>query len=890
MDPINVNLFKSAGFRRVKCSSCGNFFWTLGSDDICGDPPCAEYSFIGQKTMNKKYSLSEMREAFLSFLEKNGHTRVSRYPVVARWRDDIYYTIASIACFQPWVLNGSAEPPANPLAISQPCIRFTDIDNVGKTGRHLTLFEMMAHHVFNNKKKEIYFKDKTVELCHSFLTGTLKIDPKIIKYKESWWEGGGNAGQCLEVLIRGAEVATLVFMEFEGPVNGKYTPMSMKVVDTGYGLERLVWVSQGTPSAYDALFPEVVSFLRKSAGLVKVDERVLSEYSKVAGMMSIDTAKDLRALRASVAKRLGISSAELEAIIAPWEFLYSIADHTKTMAFMLSDGVVPSNVKEGYLARLVIRRALRAMKALGVSCSLEEIVALHIDSLKKDFPELSKNKESIFRILAVEEAKFRKTLEGGERLVSRLVDELKKKGAKSIPLSDLIELYDSQGLPPSEVREFAKGIEVDIPDDFYVQVAARHSKAAREEKSAEPKSRLDFKPTELLYYSSRESEFDAKVLGVVDSSVVLDRTLFYPEGGGQPSDLGILDGRKVLDVKKAGDVVLHKLDNVKDLGKKVHGSIDPARRTILTQMHSATHVINGAARKILGEHVWQAGAQKGVDKSRLDITHFEGIDAQTMGKIESLANKIVADNIPIEVTWLPRKDAEAKYGFRLYQGGAVPGRDIRVVKMGDFDVEACGGMQCSSTGEIGIIKLIKSERIQDGVVRITFAAGPSALSMISKQEALLHEASGVFSVQPEALPATAKRFFVEWTGQRKEIARLQDSLAELRGESLLSRAEHLDGFKLISQFYPSASFAELGRLADVLTEGERSVVLLGSVEGKLIGASSSGLDMAALFQGAAASLGGRSGGRPERAVMSIQPDKVEKAVSFCADLVRKKNK
>jgi len=890
MDPINIALFKSAGFRRVKCRSCSNFFWTLGPDDICGDPPCAEYSFIGEKTMNRKYTLSEMREAFLSFLEKNGHTRISRYPTVARWRDDIYYTIASIACFQPWVLNGSAEPPANPLAISQPCIRFTDIDNVGKTGRHLTLFEMMAHHAFNTKKQDVYFKDRTVELCHSFLTGTLKVDPKLVKYKESWWEGGGNAGQCLEVLIKGAEVATLVFMEFEGPVDGKYTPMPMKVVDTGYGLERLVWVSQGTPSAYDAIFPEVVPFLRKSAGLGKVDGHILSEYSKAAGMMSIDTAKDLRALRASVAKRLGISAAELDAIITPWEHLYSIADHAKTMAFMLSDGVVPSNVKEGYLARLVIRRALRAMKALGVSSSLEEIVSIHLDSLKKDFPELSQNSQSIFRILAVEQAKFKKTLEGGERLVSRLVDELKKKGAKSMPLSSLIELYDSQGLPPSEVREFAKGIEVDIPDDFYVQVAARHSKAAREGKASEQKPRLDFAPTELLYYSSRESEFDAKVLGVVGSSVVLDRTLFYPEGGGQPSDLGTLGGRKVLDVKKSGDVVLHTLDDANGLGKKAHGSIDPARRTILTQMHSATHVINGAARKVLGEHVWQAGAQKGVDRSRLDITHFEGIDAEAFRRIESLANNIVADNIPIEVSWLPRKDAEAKYGFRLYQGGAVPGRDIRIVKIGDFDVEACGGMQCSSTGEIGLIKLVKSERIQDGVVRITFAAGPSALSIISRQEAILFDASNVFSVQPEALPATAKRFFVEWGEQRKDIARLQDSLAELRSEELLTRAEHLSGFKLISHFYPSASFDELQKLADALTQSEKCVALLGSGGGKLLGASSSGLDIASLFQGASSSMGGKSGGRPGRAVMSLQPDKVEKAISLCAGLVRKKDK
>ncbi|MEK6838747.1 MAG: alanine--tRNA ligase-related protein, partial [Candidatus Thermoplasmatota archaeon] len=316
-----------------------------------------------------------------------GHTRVRRYPIVARWREDVFFTQASVYPFQPWVISGEASPPANPLAISQPCVRFTDIDNVGKTGQHFTLFEMLAHHVFNFPGRFVYFKDRTVELCHAFFTERLGTDPKIIRYKESLWQGGGNSGPCLEVVFGGAEAATLVFM-MNRDVNGHRVPMDTQVVDTGYGLERLVWLSQGTTSAYEAVFGDALAYLKRATGAKRVDDRVLREYSKVAGMTNIETMADIRAIRTRTAERVGIPVEELVAQIAPLEALYTICDHSRALMFILGDGVVPSNSREGYFARLLVRRGLRALRNLNIAYTMSDTISFLIDQYREDYPEL----------------------------------------------------------------------------------------------------------------------------------------------------------------------------------------------------------------------------------------------------------------------------------------------------------------------------------------------------------------------------------------------------------------------------------------------------------------------------------------------------------------------
>src|SRR5438046_3798762 len=573
-----VELFRKQGFTRQTCSKCGKFFWSLGHHETCGEAPCQEYDFIGNSPFKKKLTYRAMREDFLSFLEQNGHARVKRYPIVARWRDDVFFVQASVYPFQPWVISGQASPPANPLAISQPCVRFVDVDNVGKTGQHFTLFEMMAHHAFNFPDHPIYWKDHTVELCQLFLTERLGVDPTLVRYKEAWWEGGGNSGPCLEVVFGGAEAATLVFMQ-NRDVNGHRVPMDTTVVDTGYGLERLTWLSQATTSSYEAVFGDTLGYLKRATGAKRVDDRVLREYSKVAGMMKVESLADIREIRRKTAERVGITVEELVAQVSPLEALYIICDHARALIFLLGDGVVPSNAREGYFARLLVRRGLRALKDLNITYSLADTVSFMIDQIREDYPEFFFNKGDILKLLKVEETRYKETLEKGRVTVGKIAEELKAAG-KAFDVETLIELYDSHGLNPDVVRDFTD-VPVEIPADFYARVAARHERPIRVEPEKKIQVSKDLPPTKLrVYEDKRKRSFRAKVLAGEGEAVVLDQTYFYPEGGGQEADHGTIADREVYDVQKMGTSILHFIrgDATSLLKKRVACVIDGERR------------------------------------------------------------------------------------------------------------------------------------------------------------------------------------------------------------------------------------------------------------------------------------------------------------------------
>jgi len=849
---MKTRMFEEEGWIRKKCKVCGKPFWTLDPDrETCGDPPCDEYQFIGKPGIPRKYTLDEMREKFLRFFEKHEiypHGRVKRYPVLPRWRDDVLLVGASIMDFQPWVISGEADPPANPLVISQPSIRFTDIDNVGITGRHFTIFEMMAHHAFNYPGKPIYWMDETVELAFEFFTKELKMKPEDITFKENPWAGGGNAGPAFEVLYRGLEVATLVFMQYKkAPENApqdqvvvikgeKYIPMETKVVDTGYGLERLVWMSQGTPTAYDAVLGYVVEPLKKMAGIEKIDEKILMENSRLAGMFDIEDLGDLRYLREQVAKRVGITVEELEKAIRPYELIYAIADHTKALTFMLADGVVPSNVKAGYLARLLIRKSIRHLRELGLEVPLSEIVALHIKELHKTFPEFKEMEDIILEMIELEEKKYAETLRRGSDLVRREIAKLKKKGIKEIPVEKLVTFYESHGLTPEIVKEIAEkeGVKVNIPDNFYSMVAkeAERTKEEKGEELVDFELLKDLPDTRRLYYEDPfMKEFDAKVLRVIKDWVILDATAFYPEGGGQPYDTGVLivNGRevKVTNVQKVGKVIIHKVEDPGAFkeGMIVHGKIDWKRRIQHMRHHTGTHVLMGALVRVLGRHVWQAGSQLTTDWARLDISHYKRISEEELKEIEMLANRIVMEDRKVTWEWLPRTTAEQKYGFRLYQGGVVPGREIRVVKIEDWDVQACGGTHLPSTGLVGPIKILRTERIQDGVERIIFACGEAAIREWQKERDLLKKASNVLRVPPEKLPETAERFFNEWKEARKEVDKLKKELARLLVYELESKMQKIGSIEFIGEVV-EGSMEDLRELVEKLKKPKRVVVLI----------------------------------------------------------------
>jgi alanyl-tRNA synthetase len=891
----DLPFFHEKGFVRKLCPRCKTYFWTLDRDrETCGEATsegCATYTFLNDSPTKRGYSLREMRESFLSFFEKHGHARIRPYPVVARWREDLYLTHASIIDFQPYVTEGLAPPPANPLVISQPCIRLVDIDNTGPTfGRHLTIFEMGGAHAFNYPDKEVYWKDQTVRYQHQWVTKDLGVKSEEITYKEEVWSGGGNAGPCVESVIRGLEVDTLVFMQYK-VVNGRLVKLPIRTVDTGYGIDRYTWLSQGTPSGFHAIYGDLLKRIFKMAGMTRIDNDLLHRVGEASGIVDMDKTASRIDTRKKEAKLLGTNAKELDDFLVPIENVFAVADHTKCLSFILSEGVVASNIQEGYLARLVFRRVYRLLRILNISDKLYDIVDMQINMWSKDYPHLKEMRNEIMEMLSVEEAKFEDTIKRGEAMVGRISKDLKSKGREKIPKETLINLYDSHGLPPEIVKQAAEkeALTVEMPDNFYSLIAQRHMQASKKaEEETTPEKWLEDAASELpetkqLYYDDQYmKEFNAEVLKVLDDEhVVLDQTCFYPEGGGQPADTGhiMFDGEKVdvVDVQKVGRAIVHKIKgHPPKEGSSVKGVIDWKKRYSLMKNHTATHVVGGAARRVLGQHVWQFGTQKGTEISRLDISHYRRLTLDELQKLERLANEAVLRDIKVETAWMPRNKAESLYGFRLYQGGAVPGKEIRVVKTGDWDVEACAGTHLKSTGEIGFIKIVHSERVQDGVERLAYSIGIPAVKAVQKREKLLVKLSETLNAPIEKLDQTAMKLVRELKDANSERRKLLKEIAAFESAGVSKSAsevsKELAGLRVVFRdFQESVDVDRMVQTANEMIKRDESVVAVfyGS-DGKnarimvMTGKAALERDVNAgeLVKQASSVIGGGGGGKP----------------------------
>jgi len=923
VEEYSLPFFKEVGYIRKRCPKCGEFFWTQNPDqETCGEATadgCAFYTFINNPPTKKPYTFQEMRESFLSFFEKHGHTRVKPYPVVARWRDDIYLTHASIIDFQPYVTEGIAPPPANPLVIVQPCIRMVDIANTGPTfGRHLTIFEMGGHHAFNYPDKEIYWKDQTVRYHHEFITKELGVKSEEVIYKEDVWIGGGNAGPDVECIVRGLEVATLVFMQFK-VIDDKFVQLPIRTVDTGYGIDRYTWLSQGVPSAFQAVYGRLLDKIFEMAGITKIDNKLLARIAENSGLVSLDKIVNRLNVRRKIAKLVDMDVDELDSFLLPIENVFTVADHTKCLSFLLSEGVVPSNIQEGYLARLIFRRIYRLLRMLNILDKLYDIMELQINFWSKDYPHLAEMRNEIMEMLKVEEEKFEDTIRRGEGLVKRISSELKVKKIGKIPVDTLTELYDSHGLPPEIVKEFAEKeeLKVDVPENFYALVAQRHmqiQKAMKEE--VKPEKRLEIAvshlpETEPLYYKDQYmKEFEAKTLKVINKEfVVLDRTCFYPEGGGQPADTGyfIFGGKKVrvIDVRKVGKVIVHKVEDstVPKEGVIVRGVINWKKRYGLMKAHTATHLINGAARRVLGQHVWQFGTQKSIESSRLDISHYKRLTQEEIHKIEKLANEAILKNMKVETKWMLRSKAESLYGFRLYQGGAVPGKEIRVVKTGNWDVEACGGTHLKSTGEIGFIKIIHSEKVQDGVERLVYSVGLSALKAVQQKEKLLWKLSEILNSPVEKLDRTAEKLVKELKEAKAEKRKLIKEIAKHESISVgekgkIETVSEIRNVKLvIRDFKEDIDVDRMVKTANEIIKRDDSVVaIFYGTDGKsarimvMAGekAVAKGVNANEIVREVSTVLGGGGGGKPSFAQGGgTRTEKLTDAVEKAKKLVEK---
>ncbi|MCM2326113.1 MAG: alanine--tRNA ligase-related protein, partial [Candidatus Woesearchaeota archaeon] len=458
-----VQHLKEEGFQRKQCK-CGTFFWTVNDDqEVCGDPACSGgFKFIGKSPAKQELDYIQVWTKFAEHFKKQGYTPIKRYPVVARWRDDQYWVGASIYDFQPHVVSGAVEPPANPLVVPQFCLRFNDIDNVGITGAHYTGFVMIGQHMFVPEEK--WDQNKVFSDIHLWLKNGLGLPNKEVTFHEDAWAGGGNLGPCMEYFSRGLELGNQVYMLYEQTPTGR-KGLPLKVLDMGMGHERNAWFTKGTSTSYETTFPTVSKKLYKLTG-IKPEGDLMRKFLPYSSYLNIDEVEDINKTWKEVAAKIDIDAAELKEKILPLSALYSVAEHTRSGLFAISDGALPNNVGGGYNLRVILRRAMDFIDKYGWDVSMQDIAEWHADYLKPLFPELSENMDSVKNILEVEKKKYSENKKKSKQIIVNLLEK-----DKEISEDKFLELYTSQGISPEMIFEHAKSIgkKIATPDDFYTK-------------------------------------------------------------------------------------------------------------------------------------------------------------------------------------------------------------------------------------------------------------------------------------------------------------------------------------------------------------------------------------------------------------------------------------
>ena len=750
---IPIDSLIELGLKRYKCKVCGKNFWSFTEKDKCGDVDCiGEYTFFNKNISSLKASYEEIWKDFSYFFKKTKHKEIKRYPVVARWRDDIYFVEAAIDDFAPYVIKGVAEPPANPLVIPQICLRFNDINNVGLSGRHLTSFIMAEEAAFNTKKKKTYFDNEAIKYITNWILNGLKIKKEELTFIEDAWAGAGYAGSCLEYFAGGLELGNQVYMRYVINDN-KLEGIPTKTIDMGAGLERWSWVVNNTPTIYEATFPKVIEFIKSKVGVNYDNEKIKKAYEYI-GKMDFEKTRIEDAIKA-IAEETETDEEEIKKLLSDMQAIYSIADHSRTLLVAIHDGALPSNVGGGYNLRNILRRALNFIQSKKWDLDINEVIEEHKKEFGNWFKEL-KNTETK-SIINKEIERYNEFRERNEKLISSLLDR------KEIKEDEMLELYQSNGITIDDIKIAAEvnGKNISLPEKFYSDI----NKAKKKKVEDKDYSFIyGIEKTKKLFYDEKLKKAKAKIIKIVNpNKIILNQTIFYPEMGGQKSDRGKIDNSDVINVEIKDDIIIHYLKDITGLkeNQEIEMKIDAERRELLRRHHTATHIINQACRRVLGDFVYQNGAEKDIDQAHLDITYFDKLTEEQVNQIERLANEVVSENMKITASIVPREKAESKYGMSIYQGGVVPNADIRIVKIDNYDVEACGGLHCNNTGEVGLIKIIKTERIQDGVVRVVFKAYKPALEYVENLDKLAKDLTALWGVSQEEIYATAKRFFSE---------------------------------------------------------------------------------------------------------------------------------
>ena len=826
-----VKTFEEQGFERKRCKICGRYFWTADPNrTTCGDSSHNTYSFFREQP--RKIGYVEFWKRFEEFFRKNGHAIVSGYPVVSRWRQDLYFTIAGIQDFQR-IENGtiSFEYPANPLLVPQQCLRFNDIENVGITGRHFTSF-MMANQTAFDWPNAGYWKDRTIELNYKFLTEVLGIKKEDIVYHEDVWAMPDFSafGPSLETFSKGLEIVNNVFTEF-GIANNQIKELRTKVVDVGWGFERALWYYTGHSNVYDADFGSIIEKVARENG-IQMDNKLYARFAAYAGSLDVTETSNINQKIEELLRNAGISMQDYTAKIRPMQELYAIVDHTKTLLFAINDGALPSNIGGGYNLRVIFRRAVDFSNELKLRTGMTDIARLVAEELEELYPGLSESLDIFEKVEKVEKERYASTLENARKIAETTIS----KGGR-ISADELKTLYESHGVTPEMLEETAqkKGISISLPENMYSHIITND--IVKKEKKQQ--IQLDIDPeslpaTEQLYYNFA-TEAKAKVLYSKGRYVILDKTPFYPEGGGQAPDTGYIDGEKVTNVQKVGKVIVHILENEHsfEAGKSVEAKVDEERRNKLIAHHTATHLISAAARKILGKHAWQEGARKEPEKAHIDIAHYEKLDEKEIIEIENLVNSWLRSGIKVNAETISRGEAESKYGFSIYQGHGVPAKEMRIVTITSLDgtlidAEACGGLHAVGREQlIGLVKIINSYRIHDGVDRIEFVAGEAALEYFQKEHKELKSLSTMLNAEAGSTEARLRELLESSDKRQKQTEKAAEALA--KAIAIAYKSERKIKLELD---VPRDLMVKVGNA--IVRENENAVVLISNREGKVI--------------------------------------------------------
>ena len=854
-----------------------------------------------------EWSGNKIREAFLKFFEEKGHARVKSSPLVPKNDPTLLFTIAGMVQFKDYFL-GKEEPPFKRATSCQKCMRaggkHNDLENVGKTGRHHTFFEMLGNFSFGD-----YFKREAIKYAWELVTKVFKLpeerlfvsvyekddeafkiwrdeiglpEEKIFRLGEedNFWAMGdtGPCGPCSEIYYdRGEEFAcgencgigkcdcdryleiwNLVFMQFERDEEGNLKPLAKPSIDTGMGLERIASVLQGVPSNYetDLLFPLV---------------KWASEVSGIPYGKDEKTSTSMRV----------------------------IADHLRAMSFLIADGVLPSNEGRGYVLRRIIRRASRHGRLLGIKGPfLFEGVEKVIEVMGQAYPELARERELIKRVVKKEEERFSKTLEKGLNILQELIEELKAKGEKVIPGEEVFKLYDTFGFPLDLILEVAndEGLEVDV--ETFEKLLQEQKERARKawkggaQKVVSPEIQELSQKHPTLFTGYEHLEEYARVVGIVrddrlidelkegeEAFVILDRTPFYPEKGGQVGDTGVLEGNncycRVLDTQNITENLIgHKVkveSGALKVGDFVEARVDEERRRAVMRAHTATHLLHKALKEVLGNHVKQAGSLVLPDRLRFDFTHFEAPTKEELRAVEELVYRWIIENYPVKVEELPYDEAIERGAIALF--GEKYGSIVRVVDVGGVSVELCGGTHVRRSGDIGFFKITSESSVSAGTRRVEAVVGKEAQKWVWEKEELIEGLRRELQTPEEQLPAKVSTLLKEVKEKEKEVERLKKKLASSQVDSIVESAPEVKGVKVITAKLEGFGGKELAEVADVIRNkaGKSAVMLVGVKEGKatlLIALTkdlTDKLHAGQLIKEIAPLLGGRGGGRPDMA-------------------------